>query len=112
MKTAAGQNRKDLSRMEAHADDAARLLQALGNPQRLRILCLLIQQEMTVGQIHQELDGLSQSALSQHLACLRRRGLVQARREQRHIWYRLAAGPGQRLILGLAPMFCPAGIES
>jgi ArsR family transcriptional regulator, virulence genes transcriptional regulator len=56
--------------MRAHAADAARLLKALANEQRLHILCNLLDGPLSVGELHQRLD-LSQSALSQHLALLR-----------------------------------------
>ena len=64
----------DPTSMQARASEAADLLKALGNPQRLRLLCLLVGKEMAVGQLNEQLPELSQSALSQHLARLRDRG--------------------------------------
>ncbi|TAN01368.1 MAG: ArsR family transcriptional regulator [Rhodanobacteraceae bacterium] len=79
--------------MEGHSDEAARLLQALASPRRLRILCMLIDDESTVGQINEHLPELSQSALSQHLAQLREEGLVATRRESQNVWNSLSSGP-------------------
>ena len=65
----------DADAMRANADDAAQLLKMLANGQRLRVLCLLVGGELSVGQINERVE-LSQSALSQHLAKLRKEGLV------------------------------------
>ncbi len=96
----------DLTAMQARAEDASRLLKALGNAQRLRVLCLLVNQEMSVGQINEELPDLSQSALSQHLAKLREEGLVRTRREAQTIWYALEDGPAQQIIATLSGIYC------
>lgn len=100
----------DVAAMQKQADVAARLLKALANPQRLRVLCLLVGGELTVGQLNGHLPDLSQSALSQHLARLRARGLVGTRRESQQIWYHLVDGPAYRLIDALYGIYCaPAG---
>lgn len=96
----------DLNAMRAHSGDAARLLKALANPQRLRLLCLLAEAEHSVGELNARLD-LSQSALSQHLARLRAEGLVATRREAQTIHYRLTPGPAQRVIRTLYEIYCP-----
>ncbi len=93
--------------MQANADEAARLLKMLANGQRLRVLCLLIGGELSVGQINERID-LSQSALSQHLARLREEGLVETRRESQTIYYRLNSGPAQRIISSLHDIYCSA----
>jgi DNA-binding transcriptional ArsR family regulator len=64
-----------------HAEDAATLLAAMGNTKRLMILCHLLDGELSVGQIAHAVD-LSQSALSQHLAKLRRLQIVSTRRDK------------------------------
>jgi DNA-binding transcriptional ArsR family regulator len=92
--------------MQASADDATRLLRALANEQRLRILCLLVGSELTVGQINDHLPELSQSALSQHLARLRDEGLVSTRREAQSVWYTLPPGPAQAIIATLHGIYC------
>jgi ArsR family transcriptional regulator, virulence genes transcriptional regulator len=95
----------DPEEMRAHADDAARLLKALSNSSRLMVLCSLAKGELTVGQINQRVP-LSQSALSQHLAVLRRDGLVRTRRSAQTIYYSLADGPAGRVIDTLYEVFC------
>ncbi|SEI94320.1 ArsR/SmtB family transcription factor [Frateuria terrea] len=98
--------RPDLSAMHERADEAARLLKALGNPQRLRVLCLLVEGERSVGEIHKDLPDLSQSALSQHLARLREEGLVRTRREAQSIHYALEPGPARAVIEVLHAAYC------
>jgi len=92
--------------MAAQAEAAAELLKALGNPQRLRILCLLVEGEHSVGEINAHVP-LSQSALSQHLALLREQGLVETRREAQTIFYALADGPARTLLGTLHDLYCP-----
>ena len=95
----------DPEAMRAHAGDAARLLKALGNENRLMLLCLLVEGERSVGELNARLS-LSQPALSQHLAVLREDGLVQTRREAQTIYYSLVEGPAQRIIDTLHGIYC------
>ena len=94
--------------VQAHAADAAQLLKALGNEQRLLILCHLLDGELSVGELNQRVD-LSQSALSQHLALLRELGLVATRREAQNIFYSLPDGPVVRVMALLQEIYCPQG---
>jgi DNA-binding transcriptional ArsR family regulator len=96
----------DPDAMRANSDEAARLLKALANPQRLRMLCLLVGSELTVSQLNDQLPNLSQSALSQHLARLREEGLVATRREAQSVWYSLPPGPAQKIIATLHGVYC------
>jgi DNA-binding transcriptional ArsR family regulator len=89
-----------------NATQAARLLRALSNENRLMLLCLLFEGERTVGELNESLP-LSQSALSQHLAVLREEGLVTTRREAQSIYYGLASAPAQRVIETLHSIYCP-----
>ncbi len=91
--------------LRPHADQAARLLKALGNPQRLMILCNLVGGELTVGELIARLP-LSQSATSQHLAVLREQGIVATRREAQTIHYSLQAGPAAEVIAVLHQIYC------
>lgn len=93
-------------RFEASAGEAAGLLRALSNEKRLMILCQLGDREMSVGQLL-PLVGLSQSALSQHLAKLRDEALVATRREGTVIFYRVAEPAVLKLIALLAEIYCP-----
>jgi len=93
--------------MASQADAAAELLKVLGHPARLRILCLLVEGERSVGAINAEIP-LSQSALSQHLALLRGNGLVETRREAQTIFYSLADGPARAILGTLHDLYCAA----
>ena len=64
----------------------ARILQLLSNPKRLQILFLLKEKEQNVKSIEEQI-GLSQSALSQHLALLRKFDIVQTKRIAQSIFY-------------------------
>ena len=96
----------DLSSMQSRVEDASRLLKALANAQRLRVLCLLVGGEMSVGQINEQLPDLSQSALSQHLAKLRDEDMVSTRREAQTVWYTLPEGPAHVIIAALYAIYC------
>ncbi len=78
----------DLSKLEQHVEKASALLKAMANEKRLMIVCTLSKSEKNVGELEQ-LIGLSQSALSQHLSRLRRDGIVDIRREAQTIFYKL-----------------------
>ncbi len=78
----------DISELEKNAEVAANLLKAMSNDKRLIIMCALHKGEKCVGDL-EEIVGLSQSALSQHLARLRRDGLVITRRDAQTIYYSL-----------------------
>ena len=97
----------DLEAMRQSAGQAAALLRSVGNEHRLMVLCLLLHQgEMSVGALVDEV-GLSQSALSQHLARMREEGLVAFRRESQTVWYRIANPAVARLIATLKDIYCP-----
>jgi ArsR family transcriptional regulator, virulence genes transcriptional regulator len=93
--------------MAEQAGRAADLLKAMAHPERLRVLCLLVDGERSVGEINREVS-LSQSALSQHLAKLRDEGLVDTRKEAQTVYYRLAAGPAVAVIETLHAAYCGA----
>ena len=96
----------DINQFEANAGAAAKLLRALANERRLMILCQLTEGERSVGQLL-PLVGLSQSALSQHLAVLREEGVVATRRESQVVWYRIADLAALKVVSTLAEIFCP-----
>ena len=83
------QGLQGLQELQKHSAEAAGLLKQLGNQNRLMILCSLINGELSVTELNQ-ITSLSQSALSQHLASLRKAELVQTRREAQTIFYPLA----------------------
>ena len=91
--------------LEAHAETAAELLKAMGGKWRLLVLCNLVEGERSVGELRR-MVGLSQSALSQHLAVLRRMKLVETRRESQTIYYRLAGGAAAAILETLYRLYC------
>ena len=95
-----------MDRFAASAGEAAALMRALSNEKRLMILCQLGEREMSVGQML-ALAGLSQSALSQHLARLREERLVETRRDGTTIFYRIADPAVLKVIAVLAEIYCP-----
>lgn len=95
----------DLARLEARAAEAARLMGQLANEKRLLVLCHLVERERSVGELA-ALVGLSQSALSQHLARLREDGLVAPRREAQTVWYRLGDPRAARVLALLHDIYC------
>ncbi len=101
----------DIDRFQASAAEAAKLLRALGNERRLMILCQLSDRERSVSELL-PLVGLSQSALSQHLAVLREEGVVATRREAQTVWYRIADPAAVKVVATLAEIFCPPDMRS
>ena len=108
-KTSRTEAMPDLSRIEQMHDKAgavAAFLKALGNEQRLLILCNLLERPLAVGELNERVD-LSQSALSQHLAVLREAGFVDCRREAQSISYSVKPGPVTQVMAVLQELFCP-----
>ena len=96
-----------MEELQRHAADASRLLRMMSNERRLLVLCLLaMHNEMSVGAIAERV-GLSQSALSQHLALMREDGLVATRREGTVIHYRLADERAGKVLRLLHDLYCP-----
>src|SRR6478735_1393119 len=89
----------DLVAFSARADEVAGTLKALASRPRLMVLCQLVEHgEMRVGDIA-EAVGLSQSALSQHLAKMRDEGLVGFRRDAQSLFYFVADRRCEALIM-------------
>jgi DNA-binding transcriptional ArsR family regulator len=95
---------KALEDLREQAETASRLLKVMGNGHRLRILCHLLVGEKSVGELEHKVT-LSQSALSQHLARLRRDNLVQTRREAQMIYYSLVSQEVKGIIQTLASLY-------
>ncbi len=103
---AIGRGRSELDLLAAQAAAAARMLKLLGNEHRLLILCFLAAKgEMKVGDLVDAV-GLSQSALSQHLALLREDGLVAYRREAQVLHYRVSDPRAARILNLLKDIYC------
>jgi ArsR family transcriptional regulator, virulence genes transcriptional regulator len=101
-------NATELKMMQTNAGGAAEMLRLLSNEARLMVLCQLSMGEKSVGELN-ALVGLSQSALSQHLAKLRAEGLVATRREAQTIYYRISDERVSRLVATLYDIFCKPG---
>ena len=92
--------------MRSQAAVAAKTLGFLANPHRLVLLCALVEGEKNAGTL-QAICGLSQSATSQHLARLRKDGVVIVRRFQQQALYRLQDPVMARLLTTLHDIYCP-----
>lgn len=95
----------DLEQMKEAGPKAVQLLKAMANERRLFILCYLLEGEMSVGTLSEKLQ-LSQSALSQHLAWLRRDGLVATRKEAQTVYYSLKSIEVQTIMTTLRELYC------
>lgn len=95
----------NLEELEAKAGAAEAMLKAVANRNRLVILCELLKGERSVSAL-QGAIGLSQSALSQHLARLRADNLVDTRREAQTIYYSISSRKVARLIGLLYDLYC------
>lgn len=99
----------DLETFEQKATEVADTLRTLANERRLMILCKLVEWgEANVSSLT-EAVGLSQSALSQHLAKMRDEGIVATRRESQTIWYRIADPRIEQLFATLYDLYCKQG---
>ena len=91
---------------EERASEAAQMLKALSNEKRLMILCKLLEHgEMSVNSLIVDV-GLSQSAMSQHLARMRDEKIVDTRRDAQQIFYRLANPRVREILATLKNVFC------
>ena len=95
----------NLEALESQAGAAESLLKTVANRRRLVILCELLGGEKSVSALRAAI-GLSQSALSQHLARLRANEIVTTRRESQTIYYSLASDRATKLIGLLYELYC------
>ena len=91
--------------MLAAADEASGLLKALSNRHRLIIVCQLTEKERSVGELAALLN-IRDSTVSQHLALLRKDGLVTARRDRQTIWYSIGSPKVRELVRTLYRVYC------
>lgn len=96
-----------LDELQAQAGEAARFLKLIANEKRLIVLCRLADGPATVGELA-ELAGLSQSAMSQHLARMRADGLVAGDKDGLQVRYRVADARCLGMLQHLKDQFCPA----
>ncbi|HET7365170.1 MAG TPA: metalloregulator ArsR/SmtB family transcription factor [Burkholderiales bacterium] len=95
----------NMAELQRRALRASGLLKAMSNPVRLLVLCRLAEGEKSVGELERVVD-VSQSALSQHLALLRSRGLVRFRRDGQTLYYSLAGLEAPALLAALYQIYC------
>ncbi|OKL44711.1 transcriptional regulator [Pseudovibrio exalbescens] len=95
----------DIEQLEHKAEQAAGLLSSMAHTKRLMVLCRLLQGECAVGELATAV-GLSQSALSQHLAKMRAAELVTTRRSAQTIYYSLASDEVAAVLETLYGLYC------
>ncbi len=98
----------EASQLLARAEDieiASRSLKAMSHPLRLKILCTLGSQEVSVQKIVDNV-GTSQSNISQHLAILRDKGILASRKDANKVYYRVGDARTLRLISMMQEVFC------
>ncbi len=95
----------DLAAHHEHIQIAARALKAISHPLRLKILCIVGDQEVCVQDIVDAV-GTSQSNISQHLAILRDKGVLATRKDANRVFYRVADQRTLQLIGMMREVFC------
>jgi DNA-binding transcriptional ArsR family regulator len=91
--------------MNRHATAAASLLKALAHPERLMVLCQLVEGEKGVGELLAH-SQLGQSAFSQQLSVLKRQGLIRSRKVSLQIYYSLMSEAAADVLGALQTHFC------
>lgn len=95
----------DITEMRQSAGQATEALKALAHEDRLLLLCQLSQGELCVSDLEEQLD-IRQPSLSQQLGILRKQGLVNTRREGKHIYYRIGDKKIFTLLQTLYSLYC------
>ena len=90
---------------EEHIEQAARAMKAMSHPLRLKILCVLGDQEVSVQDIVESV-GTSQSNISQHLAILREKGVLRTRKAANRVYYRIGDTRTLTLLEIMREVFC------
>jgi DNA-binding transcriptional ArsR family regulator len=106
MELAMLKNPVQMDLMRRGAEEATSVMRALANEDRLLLLCELSRGEASVGDLEAALQ-IHQPTLSQQLAALRARGLVQTRRDGKHIFYQVADRRVLILLEQLYKLYCP-----
>ncbi len=98
-------NEDELITRDEDIDKAARSLKAMSHPIRLKILCVLGDQEISVQDIVDQV-GTSQSNVSQHLAILRDKDILASRKDANRVFYRVGDPGTLKLICMMRDVFC------
>ncbi len=99
------QTAQSLLQKQEHIETAARALKAIAHPLRLKILCVLGDEEVCVQEIVTAV-GTSQSNISQHLAILRDKGVLLTRRDANRVFYRIGDARTMQLVGMMREVFC------
>jgi ArsR family transcriptional regulator len=86
---------------------ASQAIKAIAHPLRLKILCVLGEQEVSVQDIVEQV-GTSQSNISQHLAILRDKGVLSTRKDANRVFYRIEDLRTLKLVSLMREVFCSA----
>lgn len=105
LKNAAEMSPSSLIERDEHIEQAARALKAISHPLRLKILCVLGDQEVSVQDIVEQV-GTSQSNISQHLAILRDKDVLRTRKDANRVYYRVSDPRTLKLIGMMRDVFC------
>lgn len=92
--------------MEKKAKQIAELLKVLANENRLMIFCALMKEPMTVGKLYENVSGITQSALSQHLSLLKAHGILDSTKSGQNITYSIADHRVEEIIHVLRKYYC------
>jgi len=98
-------NLEGLLEKDEDIDRASRSLKAMSHPLRLKILCTLSSDEVSVQDIVENV-GTSQSNISQHLAILRDKGILSSRKDANRVYYRVSDSRTLQLISMMRQVFC------
>ena len=104
-KTKQKEDQLQLIERDEHIQLAASALKTMSHPLRLKILCVLGEQEVSVQDIVDAV-GTSQSNISQHLALLRGKGVLRTRKDANRVYYRVADARTLQLIVLMREVFC------
>ena len=96
----------DISALEPKIAEAAKLMEMLSQPVRLRLMCILLTGEQSVLRLADS-AGMSQPAMSHHLKKLRDTGLVETRRDGQTIYYSVKGAEVAQVITVLHRLYCP-----
>jgi DNA-binding transcriptional ArsR family regulator len=100
-----GEKMEGLLQDDEDIERASRALKAMSHPLRLKILCVLGDQEVSVQDIVESV-GTSQSNISQHLAILRDKGILSSRKDANRVYYRVGDSRTLQLIGMMKLVFC------
>ncbi len=96
---------KDKSAILERCEEVSQTLKSLSHPVRLKILCLAMDEEKTVGELT-EFCEISQSAMSQFLDRMKDEGIVTSRKEGTRVYYKIAEPKLAKLLLAIKQIYC------